>query len=805
MAAKTTEELLQELITLQKSNARNAPAAAAPASSVASKAYETAMGSASTIVSGFTGVLGKAKEGFDFLQAAVQPSLDTFRNLSKTGASFSNDIVGMTVASKNMRLELNEFQEIMQHNAANFTGLGGSVTRGAEQFAKLSKGLMESPFIDTLRQAGYTNKELNDVLALQTGFIRTSMADGKERDQEAIDSAQKLATEMDLMAKLTGKSREEQMENMKKAQADMQVEAKMRLIGIEKGPEAEAAARKLYAEQYNEAQLRGQGQVFKETFALGQVVSKEAATQVAISGKEGIETMKSARATVEGNAKAAEEASKQAQLASLRNNQDASRLRLALTGDMTTAGKVITDGMTATRGLNDSFQALKKENEEQVRQGKARKLTDEELLVEAKKRAADAAAGADAEGKQVSGATVAMINLESRTKDVSAALTDSLLTPLNKQVGPGLYTFANKYLGGTVEATGKSVSQTVRDTAAEGRAQAADQAAGKQRTAGDVGAKKADTYTGETTIRRAASVVQQGVDLLDTGLYNVNKMGNAPKSRQTGSIGEAGKLIEDFGSGTLAMLHGKETVLTEEQFKNIAKGANIEGMKTQAQAFQQSASLNVDKIRKDLISFSSSSTKKEVAADVGAGQNFGAMAAKEKDAKALADFQKLNGMMASPEAKVSTATSTASTLDEQKKAAITAGLPKTSVTEPVKQIDRKSLKFDQYGMPITQSIKYKTDEIVQAAQKKEAAASSQSTVEDAKKGIFAGQPAKPEEKKSEEKKPPTPSGKESTLNDVVTALNQLNTKVSSLIDVQKDLGQRQIKAVKANSKDVYNQ
>jgi hypothetical protein len=756
MTAKTTEQLLQDLISLQKSNARNS---ASTTSTADTGAFGQAMGMATKAFNPLTAMVGKAKEGFEFLQDAVKPSLDTFRTLSKTGASFSNDIVGMTVASKNMRLELDEFADIMKNNAANFTGLGGSVTRGAEQFAKLSKGLMESPFIDTLRQAGYNNKELNDVLALQVGFMRTSMADGKERDQEAIDSAQKLATEMDLMAKLTGKSREEQMENMKKAQADMQVEAKMRLIGIKEGPDAEAKARKLYAEQYNEAQLRGQGQVFKETFALGQVVSKEAATQVALSGKEGIETQRAARATQKGEEDEARAASKAARVEAIKNGQDVARLNLALTGDMTTAGKAVTDSMTANRGLNDSIVALRKENDAQVASGKARKMTDEELDTEAKKRAAAAAQGTDAEGKKVSGATDAMINLGSRAKDVTAALTDSLLTPLNKQIGPGLSIFTDTYLRGTVQATGKSVSQTVRDTATRGREEAIQDEnqgtgplTGKKRKIGDIGGRQPDAYLGESALKNVAYGTQQLTGAAATGIEETNKLGNAPKKRQTGSIGETGQLIENFGLGTPVILHGREAVMTEPQIMNMAKGFQIDGMKNQAQNYEKSIGMNIDKMKKDIISFSTSS-------------------------------------------KSSSSTASTSTNTDTNK--VKSGM---SSTAGVNEIDRKSLKFDQFGMPISQDIKYKTNQITDDVKKKE----------EEKKAISAAPapataPAAPAEKKSDAPKPAATTSKESSLSDVVASLNQLNSKVSQLIDVQKDVGQRQIKAVKANSKDVYNQ
>ena len=694
-----------------------------------------------TAAIGFAGkAVGGLKDGIDYLQTSVKENLDTFRTLSKTGASFSNDVVGMTVASKNMRLDLGEFSEIMQKNSANFAGLGGNVTRGAEQFAKLSKGLMESPFIDSLRQAGYTNKELNEVLALQVGFIRTSMSDSKERDAEAIQSAERLAKEMDSMAKLTGKSREEQMDNMKKAQADMQVEAKMRLIGIKEGPEAEAKARTLYAEQYNAAQLRGQGQMFKEVFATGQVMSKEAATQSALSGKEGLETIKAANATAKGNAEGARAASQQAQVEAVKNGQNVARLNLAITGDMTTAGKAITDSMTANRGLNDSIMALRKENDAAVASGKARKLSEEELMVEAKKRVEAAAAGRDAEGKKVSGATDAMINLGSRAKDVEAALTDSLLTPLNKQIGPGLGRFSERYLGSQVEGTGKNLAQSIRDTADEGRQQAQKDDRGDRRTrGGDPIDNQPDKYFQESTVRGVSRIANTGIKGLSQGLNQINQ---APVSRLGGSIGETGQLFENFGQGTLAMLHGKETVMTEEQFKNMAKGAQLEGIKNQAMEYSKSSSLNLDKMKKDVISFSSSAGKE-------------------------------NTMSANK------STSTGST---------------------GQKIDMSSMKYDQFGMPVTKDIKYKTDELTQETKKKEEEAKKETAKkEDTAKATTPATSTAP----AAQAKPAASSGKESSLSDVVASLNQLNSKVSQLIDVQKDVGMRQIKATKSNSSDIY--
>ena len=62
--AKTTEELLHELISLQKSNARNSTSTA---SSADTGAFNKVLGTAAEAFNPLTTMVGKAKEGFEFL------------------------------------------------------------------------------------------------------------------------------------------------------------------------------------------------------------------------------------------------------------------------------------------------------------------------------------------------------------------------------------------------------------------------------------------------------------------------------------------------------------------------------------------------------------------------------------------------------------------------------------------------------------------------------------------------------------------------------------------------------------------
>ncbi len=546
-----------------------------------------ALGKGSAEAAGKLGPLGKAaevgKEAFDKLQKGVEAGLGTFRDLSRTGASFSNDVIGMSIAATQSRMNLNEFADVIKSNNINFAGLGGNVVRGAEAFTKLSKDMFDSGITDSLKQMGYTNKELNEVLALQIGFGRSSIRDDEASRKKTIQSAAELATEMDLMAKMTGKTREEQADALKKAQADMQVEAKFRLIGAKQGPEAEARAREAFAKQYNEAQLRGQGQMFKEVFATGNVMSKEAGMQVALQGKAATATIEQARATSQGNIERATAASRRAEAETLKNQNSVALNTLASVGS---AGgevtKSIHENMTANRAMYDSIQKLR---QDPANKGK----TEAELAEMARKDAKAAQAGMNKQGEAVDGATKAVIQLGNRIDDVNSAIATSMIDPA-KRFGKTLDAISEKYLSGQVTVKNK-------EGAATGTERLAPYIERNIKTGYDEatsGEPKEPKEPPKGSSRRRPSVIEpdtSGQALQSAGalLGNLTTLttgavekvflnGKEIPGRSSGSVGETGKLIEDFGAGTLTMLHGKEGVVTEDQLKQMALGMKSEGV-----------------------------------------------------------------------------------------------------------------------------------------------------------------------------------------------------------------------------------
>ena len=574
--------------------------------------------------------------------ASLKQSQSAFMDLSKVGAGFRGDLLGLSIAAANSRMTISEFADVIRKNSESLVGLGGSVTRGAEAFATLSKEFHDSPAADSLKLLGYTSKDLNEVLMVQMGSMRYTQKMDEAGKKQALESAAKLAEQMDEMSRLTGKSREEQAAQMKKAQEDAQIEAKMKLIGLKEGPEAEAKARALFAQQYNEAQLRGQGQMFKEVFATGQIMSKEAATQAALNSQQAAATRDSALATAKGNESAALAANERAREAAYDDSKDPSKLQIiALGAAGGEASKALGENMMANRGVTDALKRLELESG-----GTATNFA--ELNKRLKENLEQEKAGKDNNNKQVNEIAKTNILFEARMKDAAAGMNEYLLKPLYK-LGPGIDQFA-KYLQDAQKdfgGSGKGIRPAIAETAA-GKGKSDDSAEGMFLSAlrgasGELqkAAEAAGVAIGAIT-KEMGNVIKQNFetfsqlkdwstkfrkDLDETlGKYKQDAGKQTPPSttpqpgtikRNSGSIGMSGKMFEDWGEGTLVELHGMEAVLTQDQMIKLAKGMGGEGaakafggLKGQLDKVKDSGQLDLSKISKDITTSVSGQTAK---------------------------------------------------------------------------------------------------------------------------------------------------------------------------------------------------
>ena len=161
----------------------------------------------------------------------LDDSIDGFRNLSASGASFGNSIENTRRSATSLGLSFEEFQSLVANNSATLALLGGSVTQGAERFAKMNKNLKTTRDFESLKNMGFTVMEINegmsDYIALQANMGRLQ---GRSIQSLAEGSADYLK-QIDLLAKVTGKTRQEAEAQLAAQAQDAGIRAMLDALG----------------------------------------------------------------------------------------------------------------------------------------------------------------------------------------------------------------------------------------------------------------------------------------------------------------------------------------------------------------------------------------------------------------------------------------------------------------------------------------------------------------------------------------------------------------------------------------------
>ena len=162
--------------------------------------------------------------GFQTLGNRLDVNIETFRQLSQTGANFGQSIVELRTAAANAALPLDDFASLVANNSANLAALFGTTTQGAREIANLGRQTRELG-IDRLAPLGFTVDEINETLLLNLeGQRRTGVLDQLTNAQRR-DSALNFAEELDRLAKLTGAQRDELRAQIEQQQSNERFQA----------------------------------------------------------------------------------------------------------------------------------------------------------------------------------------------------------------------------------------------------------------------------------------------------------------------------------------------------------------------------------------------------------------------------------------------------------------------------------------------------------------------------------------------------------------------------------------------------
>jgi len=199
--------------------------------------------------------------------------VDTFRQLSGSGAGFGGDIFELKNSAAQARIGVDSFASIIAENSAGLAAFGGTVSRGARLFTEASQNMFDEGLSDPLLMMGFTFEEINENMATYMTLNRRRFTEEEMRNGKAAASMVLMATEMDKIAKLTGKNRQELEKEIQDRMRKGQVEAKIRMLEASGNKEAADKMRMALAQ----AEKAGPGALaaVEDLFTKGAVVSEE--------------------------------------------------------------------------------------------------------------------------------------------------------------------------------------------------------------------------------------------------------------------------------------------------------------------------------------------------------------------------------------------------------------------------------------------------------------------------------------------------------------------------------------------------
>ncbi len=192
--------------------------------------------------------LGAVASLFEKLMLMQQAELDTYRQMTKSGVNFAGELTDIRLTALELGTTLEGFGNLVQKNSTLFAQLGSTAEGGAKSFVNLAKDIRGSDVGKNLMALGYSVDDINQSTANYLKMTGGRTSEEMKNTKALTDSAGAYMKQLDMLATITGKSREEQEKALQEATANAAYEAYLQTLDEEGRKKATAAVQKASAE-----------------------------------------------------------------------------------------------------------------------------------------------------------------------------------------------------------------------------------------------------------------------------------------------------------------------------------------------------------------------------------------------------------------------------------------------------------------------------------------------------------------------------------------------------------------------------
>jgi hypothetical protein len=173
------------------------------------------------------GPLGMVASGFAFLQKIQEENFAAFQKMSEAGVNFGGDINKLRIQASQMGLSLDQMAGFVTKNADALSRMGGGTDKAMKSFQLMSAQLIGSETGDHLRALGFTTEQVNQGMLNYIKFTGGRTSKEMENTGALIASSVSYMETLDGLARISGKTRDQQQAVLDEASKNAAFQAKL--------------------------------------------------------------------------------------------------------------------------------------------------------------------------------------------------------------------------------------------------------------------------------------------------------------------------------------------------------------------------------------------------------------------------------------------------------------------------------------------------------------------------------------------------------------------------------------------------